>query len=98
MRKNETTVGPGSTIASRLASPPYILGSAMNADGKCTVVGVLEQTLAATPGRLRASHRPEVLIGEDDPAVREVIALGLGHHGFAVRLARTGTEVLQAYH
>jgi len=38
-----------------------------------------------------------VLIVDDEPAIRRVVATNLGHHGFHVATASTGREALQVY-
>jgi len=44
-----------------------------------------------------AESGARVLIVDDEPAIRRVVATNLGHHGFHVATASTGREALQAY-
>jgi len=44
-----------------------------------------------------AESGARVLIVDDEPAIRRVVATNLGHHGFHVATASTGQEALQAY-
>ncbi|WP_285565630.1 response regulator transcription factor [Streptomyces sp. RTGN2] len=43
---------------------------------------------------MAATGRPEVLVVDDDPGVREALGLGLGLEGFTVRLAKDGRAAL----
>lgn len=43
---------------------------------------------------MAATGRPEVLVVDDDPGVREALGLGLGLEGFTVRLAEDGRAAL----
>jgi len=40
------------------------------------------------------SHRPTILVAEDDPEVRSYLAVALGCHGYEVELAEDGEEAL----
>ncbi len=46
---------------------------------------------------MSAESGARVLIVDDEPAIRRVVATNLGHHGFHVATASTGQEALQAY-
>lgn len=46
---------------------------------------------------MSAESGARVLIVDDEPAIRRVVATNLGHHGFHVATASTGREALQAY-
>ncbi len=43
-----------------------------------------------------AGPRPRVLVADDDPALRDLVAQALEDDGFAVRRARDGVEALAA--
>ncbi|MCX4782103.1 response regulator transcription factor [Streptomyces sp. NBC_01264] len=43
---------------------------------------------------MTAGRKPEVLVVDDDPGVREALKLGLGLEGFTVRLAEDGEDAL----
>ncbi|MFD3583226.1 response regulator transcription factor [Streptomyces sp. NPDC058683] len=44
---------------------------------------------------MTAGRKPEVLVVDDDPGVREALALGLGLEGFTVRPAEDGARALE---
>ncbi|MFG3025615.1 response regulator transcription factor [Streptomyces sp. NPDC048254] len=44
---------------------------------------------------MTAGRKPEVLVVDDDPGVREALALGLGLEGFTVRSAEDGARALE---
>ncbi|MEU2620626.1 response regulator transcription factor [Streptomyces sp. NPDC007157] len=44
---------------------------------------------------MAAGRKPEVLVVDDDPGVREALDLGLGLEGFTVRLAEDGERALE---
>ncbi len=44
-----------------------------------------------------ASTKPEILVVEDEEAVRRMLAMALGHYGFDVRLAGSGAEAVRLY-
>ncbi len=46
---------------------------------------------------MSAEPGARVLIVDDEPAIRRVVATNLGHHGFHVATASTGREALQVY-
>lgn len=52
---------------------------------------------AAVPPVGRGERPIGVLIVDDDPGVRGVLAAGLWHHGFAVWVAAGGAEAVTAY-
>ena len=47
---------------------------------------------------ITAAEEPIVLVVDDTDAVREVVSLGLRHHGFEVRAAGSGRDALELYH
>jgi CheY-like chemotaxis protein len=46
------------------------------------------------PAAEAEARRPRLLVVDDDPAVRQLLALGLEHFGFAVELAGGGLEAI----
>ena len=42
-------------------------------------------------------RKPGLLVVDDDPSVRQLLSLGLRHHGFSVWLAADGLEAIQLY-
>jgi CheY-like chemotaxis protein len=48
-------------------------------------------------GRLPISHKPKVLVVDDDAAVRRLLDLGLRYHGFQVCIAANGPEAIELY-
>jgi CheY-like chemotaxis protein len=46
---------------------------------------------------LASSHKPGILVVDDDDGVRQILARGLRHHGFDVWLAASGKEAVDVY-
>jgi CheY-like chemotaxis protein len=90
-----------------LASIPVVVLSVLGADAERAdalggVVGYLQKPvdadeLLAVVQRFAGSHRPEVLVVDDEPVLRTLLDAALRHFGFAVRLADGGREAVEIY-
>jgi CheY-like chemotaxis protein len=53
--------------------------------------------LCATLERFTVARRPEILVVEDEPAIRRMLELVLRYYGFTVRLAAGGGEAIELF-
>jgi two-component system OmpR family response regulator len=89
-----------------LADIPVVVlsasGESARQDDTLGDVGYLQkpvavQELFATVERFTTRPKPEVLVVEDEPAVRQCLAVVLRHYGFAVREAGSGERAVEVY-